>query len=75
LLATEGAALISRAIRVGGERLSAEADVLDGLAGQSDDPEWQALFAPRATEVRARAQAAIEGADRRDAVIREHPQV
>lgn len=54
--ASEGGELLNIAVRVEADRLEKEADLLQSLAGLSDDPGWQDVFAPRANEMRTHAE-------------------
>lgn len=67
----EGVELVTTAMRVEAEKLEKEADVLQNLTDQSDDPRWQAIFGPRANELRTRASVNKKEADERERVIKE----
>lgn len=69
---SEGVQLVNTAARAEAERWEEEAGVLESLAGQSDDPQWQAMFSPRAKDLRDRASANRTEADRKDQSIRVH---
>lgn len=69
---SEGVELVNTAARVEAEKLEKEAEVLEGLAQQSDDPQWQAVFSPQANELRTRASANRKEADKKEESIQEN---
>lgn len=71
LTLAEGVGLVTTAMRVEALKLEKEADVLQDLAGFSDDPRWQEKFGPKSNELRSRASANREEADKRAGAAQE----
>lgn len=67
--ASEGGELLNIAGRAEADRLEKEADVLQGLADLSDDPGWQDVFVPRASELKAHAESNRAEADAKQSAI------
>lgn len=69
LTLAEGVELVTTGMRVEASKLEKEADVLQNLAGLSDDSRWQEEFGQKASELRSRSSANREEADKRSGVL------